>query len=196
LPHGKEKKILVGQFGRTGGIYRAGETRRWQRKTAAASWQRLTGLTRLKNNYFLGRYSMEYKLVTGVIGEDVHNIGIKVLEHAFKREGFKVVSLGIRVSPEDFINAAVETKADGIMISSLSGHAEVLVEGFRDKCTEAGLGNILIYIGGHLFIGDDKWSDMEKRFKDKGFDRVYPASTLPGEVIAALKEDFAKRGLK
>jgi methylaspartate mutase sigma subunit len=136
---------------------------------------------------------MEYKLVTGVIGEDVHNLGIKVLEHAFKREGFKVVSLGIRVAPDDFINAAVETKADGIMISSLAGHAEVLVEGFRDKCTEAGLGNILIYIGGHLFIGEGNWADMEKRFTDKGFDRVFPTSTLPGEVISALKEDFAKR---
>jgi methylaspartate mutase sigma subunit len=136
---------------------------------------------------------MELKLVTGVIGEDVHNIGLKVLEHAFKAAGFKVVSLGIRVSPQDFIDAAIETKADGIMISSLSGHAEVLVEGFREKCTEAGLGNILLYIGGHLFIGDDKWSDVEKRFRDKGFDRVYPTSTLPGEVIAALKEDLGKR---
>lgn len=138
---------------------------------------------------------MELKLVTGVIGEDVHNIGIKVLEHAFKAAGYKVVSLGIRVAPQDFINAAIETKADGIMISSLAGHAEVLVEGFRAKCTEAGLGNVLMYIGGHLFIGDDAWSDVEKRFLDKGFDRVFPTSALPGEVIASLKEDFAKRGL-
>jgi methylaspartate mutase sigma subunit len=136
---------------------------------------------------------MEYKLVTGVIGEDVHNLGITILEHAFRHEGFKVVSLGIRVAPDDFINAAIETKADGIMISSLSGHAEVLVEGFREKCIEAGLRDILIYIGGHLYIGEKNWDEMEKTFKDKGFDRVFPASTLPGEAIATLKEDFAKR---
>jgi len=48
----------------------------------------------------------------------------------------------------------------------------VLVEGFREKCNEAGLADILIYIGGHLFIGDYKWSDVERGFKDKGFDRV------------------------
>ena len=34
-------------------------------------------------------HSMDVTLVTGVIGEDVHNIGIKVLEHAFRNNGFQ-----------------------------------------------------------------------------------------------------------
>ena len=134
------------------------------------------------------------KLITGVIGDDVHNIGIKILEHALRDNGFVIVSLGIGVSQQEFIDAAVETKADGILVSSMSGHGKVLSEGFRQKCMEAGLTDILIYIGGHLIIGDDNWVDVEKAFKDLGYDRVYPASTLPEEVIAALKEDFKDRG--
>jgi methylaspartate mutase sigma subunit len=137
---------------------------------------------------------MDITLVTGVIGEDVHNIGIKVLEHAFRNNGFKIVSLGIGVSQQEYIDAAIETKADAILISSLSGHAKVLSEGFRQKLTEAGLNDILMYIGGHLVIGDDKWEDVHKIFIDMGYDRAYPASTLPEEVIAALKSDFQKRG--
>jgi methylaspartate mutase sigma subunit len=137
---------------------------------------------------------MSVTLVTGVLGEDIHNIGIKVIEHALRNNGFTIVSLGIGVSQQEFIDAAVETKADGILVSSLSGHAKVLSEGFRQKCTEAGLGDILMYIGGHLFIGDDKWEDVHKFFEDLGYDRVYPASTLPEEVIAALKSDFQQRG--
>ena len=134
------------------------------------------------------------KLITGVIGDDVHNIRIKILEHALRDNGFEIVSLGIGVSQQEFIDAAIETKADGILVSSMSGHGKVLSEGFREKCMEAGLTNILLYIGGHLIIGDDDWADVEKAFKDLGYDRVYPESTLPEEVIAALKEDFKERG--
>ena len=78
-------------------------------------------------------------LVTGVIGEDVHVTGIRILEHALRNAGFRVHSLGIHNTQEDFIDAAVETRADVIMVSSLAGHAELLVDGFRDKCIEAGL---------------------------------------------------------
>jgi len=136
---------------------------------------------------------MSVTLVTGVIGEDVHNIGIKVLEHALRNNGFKIVSLGIGVSQKEFIDAATEANADAILVSSLSGHGRVLSEGFREKCTEAGLGDILMYIGGHLVIGDDKWEDVQNMFLEMGYDRVYPPSTLPEEVIAALKADFEKR---
>ena len=86
-------------------------------------------------------------IVTGVIGDDVHNIGIKVIEHALKHDGYKVVSLGIRIPDEEFVEAAVETRADAIFVSSLSGHARALATTLRDKCTEAGLSNILLYIG-------------------------------------------------
>lgn len=136
----------------------------------------------------------EIRLVTGVIGDDVHNIGIKVLEHALRDNGFGIVSLGIGVSQQEFIDAAIETKADGILVSSMSGHGKVLSEGFREKLTEAGLKDIVLYIGGHLIIGADDWADIEKTFKSLGYDRVYPASTLPEEVIAALKGDFKERG--
>ena len=66
-------------------------------------------------------------LVTGVIGEDVHIIGIRIVEHALRRAGFKIVALGAQVSQEEFVEAAIETNADAILISSLGGHANILV---------------------------------------------------------------------
>jgi methylaspartate mutase sigma subunit len=131
-------------------------------------------------------------IVTGVIGDDVHNIGIKVIEHALKHEGYTVVSLGIRIPDEEFVAAAVETKADAIFVSSLSGHARALATGLRDKCIEAGLNNILLYIGGHLVIGQIPWADVEKTFKEMGFDSVYPATTLVATIIKDLKADLEK----
>lgn len=132
-------------------------------------------------------------IVTGVIGDDVHNIGIKVIEHALKHEGHTVVPLGIRIPDEQFVEAAVETRADAIFVSSLSGHARALATTLRDKCTEAGLGDIMLYIGGHLVIGQIPWSDIEKTFKEMGFDRIYPASTLVAAIIKDLNADLERR---
>jgi len=130
-------------------------------------------------------------VVTGVIGDDVHVVGIRILEHALRDAGFKVVALGVQVSQEEFINATVETNADAILVSSLSGHAQILIPGLRDKCTEAGLADILLYLGGQLVIGRTTWENVEKMFKDMGFNRVYPPDVLPPQVITDLEADLS-----
>jgi methylaspartate mutase sigma subunit len=132
-------------------------------------------------------------LVTGVIGEDIHNIGISILEHALRSAGFKIISLGVQCSQEELINAAIETKADALLVSTLSGHASVTVSGLRDKCIEAGLKNILIYLGGKLVIGEPPWEETEKEFKALGVDRAYPPGTLPEPVLADLEKDLTAR---
>ena len=130
-------------------------------------------------------------LVTGVIGDDAHGIGIKILDHALKDNGFKVVSLGIQTSQKEFIDAAIETDADAILVSSHSGHAKMLSEGLRDKCTEAGLKDILLYLGGQLTIDPNiSWEEITQTFQEMGYNQVCPQTTLPGEVIAHLEEDL------
>jgi len=129
-------------------------------------------------------------VITGVIGDDVHVTGIRILEHALREAGFKVVSLGVQVLQREFINAAVETKANAILVSSLSGHAKILVLGLKDKCVEAGLKDVRLYLGGQLVIGEISWEDTEKMFIDMGFDRVYPPNAVPEQVIADLKADL------
>ncbi len=135
-------------------------------------------------------------IVTGVIGEDVHIVGIRIIEHALNDAGFKVNSLGAQVSQEEFINAALETNADAILVSSFSGHAEHLARSFRNKCTEAGLDDIILYIGGSLLLREERWEEVEKKFKELGFDKVYPPGTSPTRVIEDLKIDISQLGRK
>jgi len=132
-------------------------------------------------------------VITGVIGEDVHVVGIRVLEYALGEAGFKVVSLGSQVSQKEFVEAAIETSGDAILVSSLSGHAETLIPGLREKCIEAGLKDVLIYLGGYLLVGAMAWEKAEKKFKGMGIDRVYPPGTSPGEVIRDLEGDISSR---
>lgn len=129
-------------------------------------------------------------LVIGVIGADVHAVGNKILYHAFTDAGFNVVNLGVMVSQEEFINAAIETNADAIVISSLYGQGELDCRGMREKCDEAGLENILLYVGGNIVIGKQPFDEVEKRFKEMGFDRSFPPETPPEVDIEALKQDL------
>ena len=93
------------------------------------------------------------KLVIGVIGADVHAVGNAILNRALVDAGFEVTNLGVLVPQEEFIQAAVETGADAILVSSLYGQGEIDCTGMREKCDEAGLKNILLYAGGNLVVG-------------------------------------------
>ena len=92
-------------------------------------------------------------LVTGVIGSDTHIVGNRILSMALEDAGYHVVALGALTPPEDFVKASIETAADAIMVSSLYGQGELDCQGFRDLCIEAGLQDILLYIGGNLVLG-------------------------------------------
>jgi methylaspartate mutase sigma subunit len=129
-------------------------------------------------------------LVTGVIGEDVHIVGIRILEHALSNAGFKIIALGAQVPQDEFIKVAMESKADAILVSSLSGHANVLARGMRDKCTEAGMKNIKLYIGGQLIIGEKAWPDVVKMYQAMGFNRVYNPDIDIEQVIKDLEADI------
>lgn len=132
-------------------------------------------------------------LVTGVIGSDTHIVGNRILSMALEEAGFKVVTLGALTPAEDFVKAAVETAADAILVSSLYGQGELDCRGFRDLCIEGGLEDILIYVGGNLVVGKQDWADVERRFLEMGFDRVFPPHTRPDDVVGILDRDFAAR---
>lgn len=129
-------------------------------------------------------------IILGTVGQDAHIVGSSVLKFALEEAGFKVVFLGAVVPPEEFINAAKETAADAILVSSLYGMGRIDCADFRAKCVEAGLDDIRLYIGGILVTDPEAWPETEKLFKAFGFDRVYPPQTKPETAIADLKRDL------
>jgi methylaspartate mutase sigma subunit len=132
-------------------------------------------------------------LVTGVIGSDTHIVGNRILSMALESAGYRVIALGALTPAGDFIKAAVETAADAILVSSLYGQGELDCRGFRELCIEAGLDDILLYLGGNLVVGKQAWPEVEKRFLDMGFDRAAPPGTKIETVIDWLARDFAAR---
>lgn len=129
-------------------------------------------------------------IVLGVIGADCHAVGNKILDYAFSKAGFNVVNIGVLSSQEEFINAAEETGAKAIIVSSLYGHGEIDCRGLRDKCDEAGLNDVLLYVGGNLVVGKHDWPEVRDKFTAMGFNRVYPPGADPEQGIRDLRDDL------
>ena len=132
----------------------------------------------------------ETTIVIGVIGADAHIIGYRILQIALKESGYNVVGLGTFVSQEEFMNAAIETDSKAILVSSLYGMGELDCQGFREKCKEVGLDDIILYVGGNIGLGKKDWKEVENTFLNMGFNRAFPPGTMPEEVIEALNEDL------
>jgi len=133
-------------------------------------------------------------VVTGTVGRDAHVIGTKILSRALRDAGFNVVELGILTPPEEFIKAAVDNNADAILMSSLYGMGENDVQGFKGKCIEAGLNDLILYIGGNLIVGKHDFKEAEETFKKLGFNRVYPPASDVKTAIADLWNDLKAKG--
>lgn len=135
-------------------------------------------------------------LVLGTIGADIHSVGNKILDYALTEAGFNIVNLGVLVSQEEYINAAIETNADGILVSSLYGQAELDCKGLKEKCNEAGLEKVPLYIGGNIALGKQDWGAAKRLFEGKyGFFRAYPPGTDINTILVDLYQDFNVRSV-
>ncbi len=126
-------------------------------------------------------------IVIGVIGADVHAVGNKIIEYVLKNEGYNVVNIGVLSSQEDFINAAIETKADLIMVSSLYGQGEIDCRGMRENCIEAGIGDIPLFVGGNIVVGKQNFDQVRARFEAMGFNKVYGPGVPIEETLPDIK---------
>jgi methylaspartate mutase sigma subunit len=83
--------------------------------------------------------------------------------------------------------------ADAILVSSMYGMGLLDCEGLREKCIEAGLEDITLYVGGTVAAPLERernWPDIERRFREIGFSRVFKNTCTASEAVAALKADL------
>lgn len=141
----------------------------------------------------MGKKTVNKSVVIGTIGDDAHIIGGWVLAQVFKDAGFTVSFLGAMVPQEEFVNAAVETNADAILVSSSYGMGIIDCEGLRDRCIEAGLDDIILYAGGTVAAPlelENNWPEIERRFAAMGFNRVFKNTCSAKQCLEYLKEDL------
>ena len=108
-----------------------------------------------------------------MIGNDIHVVANRLMDLSLNARGYEVFNLGVNTYLEEFFDAAVETGADVLLISSLNGEAEGWGREVKMlKSKYKSLDNLVMMIGGNLSVGSGSAEDIEPRFKTYGFDLV------------------------
>lgn len=102
------------------------------------------------------------RVVAGTVGNDEHSVGIReildIKHGGIEKFGFKYTYLGTSVPPEKFIDAAIETGAEAVLISTIITHNEVHVSNLTkisQLAIEKGVRDRLIFISGGTQITND-----------------------------------------
>ncbi|MDH4217295.1 MAG: cobalamin B12-binding domain-containing protein [Candidatus Aminicenantes bacterium] len=81
-------------------------------------------------------------------GLDGHDRGAKVISRALRDAGFEVIYTGLRRTPEEIVNAAIQEDADVIGLSILSGAHNVLFPQVMNLLEQKGVDDIKVIAGG------------------------------------------------
>jgi methylaspartate mutase sigma subunit len=135
-------------------------------------------------------------IIIGVIGADCHAVGNKIIANILSRLGFNIINLGVMVSQNEYIDAAIEHNAQAILVSSIYGHGEIDCNGLRKRCEENGIGDIILYVGGNLVIGKKDFADIRTLFLDMGYDRVFTPKDDLNDVAGLLCMDIEDKQLQ
>lgn len=130
------------------------------------------------------------RVIIGVIGDDIHMVGNRIMQLALEESGFRVFNLRTRNRPEHFCQAALEVNADAVFVSSLNGEGEHWCSNFRQHFVAVGMPRVILYAGGNLVVGKRPEEEVEAQFRQFGFDRVYHQRRDIGAAIVDLTEDL------
>jgi len=123
-----------------------------------------------------------YKVLVAKLGLDGHDRGAKVVARALKDSGFEVIYTGIRQTPEQVVEAAIQEDVDVIGVSILSGAHMTLMSRLIQLLREYGADDIPVFLGGTIPI-----PDLPKLY-ELGVRDVF----LPGTSLKTIVEKVQK----
>lgn len=115
-------------------------------------------------------------------GLDGHDRGAKVIARAFRDAGFEVVYTGLRQTPEQIVNAALQEDVDVIGLSVLSGAHMTLCPRIMEQAHAAGLDDVLVVVGG--IVPDDDIPAL----KSAGIAEVFGPGTTTTDIVAYVRQ--------
>jgi methylmalonyl-CoA mutase C-terminal domain/subunit len=126
------------------------------------------------------------RVLVSKIGLDGHDRGAKVIAYGLRDAGFEVIFLGIRHTPEQIVNTAIQEDVDVIGLSILSGAHLPLTKRVVDLLKEQGGDEILLLVGG-VIPQEDK-----TELKEMGVFEVFTSGTDIRQVADIINENVSK----
>jgi len=119
-----------------------------------------------------------YRIVVAKVGLDGHDRGAKVISRALRDAGFEVIYTGLRQTPEQVAETALQEDADAVGLSLLSGAHMTLFPRVMDELRSRGLDDVVVFGGGII-----PQPDIEA-LKAQGVAELF----TPGSTMASISE--------
>lgn len=116
-------------------------------------------------------------------GLDGHDRGAKVIARAFRDAGFEVIYSGLRQTPEQIAEAALQEDVDVVAISILSGAHNTLLPKTVQALKVRGMGDVLV-LGGGVIPAEDI-----PALKAAGVTEVFTPGTPTAQAVKFIEEN-------
>jgi methylmalonyl-CoA mutase C-terminal domain/subunit len=120
-------------------------------------------------------------------GLDSHDRGAKVVARALRDAGMEVIYTGLRQTPEQIAETALQEDVDVIGLSILSGAHKTLFPRIMELLKKQGLTDVMVFAGG--IIPKEDVSEMKKL----GIKEIFGPGTTTEEIIQYVMDNLPKR---
>lgn len=116
------------------------------------------------------------RILVGKPGLDGHDIGAKIVALTLRDAGAEVIYTGLRRSPRQIAQVAVDEGVDAVGLSILSGSHKELVADVMAQLRELGAGDVRVFVGGTIP------QDDQAQLRELGVAAVFTAD-MPLHVV-------------
>ena len=116
-------------------------------------------------------------------GLDGHDRGVKVIANALMDAGMEVIYTGLRQSPEQIVETAIQEDVDVIALSILSGAHDFLFPRIMELLKEKGVTDVLVIGGG--IIPDEDIAELKK----VGIAEIFGPGTYTDDIVEYIREN-------
>jgi methylmalonyl-CoA mutase C-terminal domain/subunit len=114
-------------------------------------------------------------------GLDGHDVGAKVIAQALRDAGMEVIYTGLRRTPAEIAETAVQEDVDVVGLSILSGAHLPLCRAVRDALRAAGREDVALVVGGVIPRRD------RAELAEAGFRGVFPVGSRLDEIVEFVR---------
>lgn len=134
-----------------------------------------------------GATKRPFRILVAKPGLDGHDRGALVVARALRDAGMEAIYTGLRRTPEQIVEAALQEDVDAIGVSVLSGAHHHLLASIVELLKERGMEDVLVFAGG--IIPDRDTSGL----LELGVAAVFQPGASTDEIVRFVSERLSSR---
>lgn len=130
------------------------------------------------------------RILISIPGLDGHDRGAKIIARSLRDAGIEVIYTGLRQTPEQIVNAAIQEDVDAIGLSIHSGAHKTLFGRILYLLDQRGASNVIVYAGGIIS------KDDAENLKRNGISEIFGPGTSTDDIVRTIQDQISTKRRK